>query len=507
MKRPIPAALILVLTWTIWRLVFLLHTGTPQPEIHDEFSYLLGADTFSHGHLANPSPPLSEFFESPHILVRPTYASKYPPGQALFLAAGMAFFGSPFFGVILSNAFMLFSLCLMLFAWVRPMWAIIISVLFALYLHPGMYWTDSYWGGSVAASGGALVLLSIGISRQKQTPLGGALFACGALLLFWTRPYEGGVFTLSILIVFARQIWRNRALGALLTAACIFVAGGIFTCCQNRAVTGNPFQMPYLLHDREYNTVPIFWFLPTRAEPLYTHPRLAAQHGTLGWEAMYYNLYAQHRWPLITGLKLTINSLDWPLVLALSLVIAFPMHGATPFPKMAIIIAIFLVALSIETFHFEHYAAPAWGAFALAIAVWAERVVSAERAYSRRIGKKPLGLILVLAALGEPAILQLAVQTPQLWKNSVRTSSGDDSNEQDQDNWPRDRAALIERLSTSERPQLVIVRYPSPDWNVGEEWVYNGADIDHQRVIFAHDLGPRRIRLCCATTPTAPLFY
>jgi hypothetical protein len=37
---------------------------------------------------------------------------------------------------------------------------------------------------------------------------------------------------------------------------------------------------------------------------------------------------------------------------------------------------------------------------------------------------------------------------------------------------------------------LVIVRYPSSDWRADEEeWVYNGADIDNQRVIFAHDLG------------------
>ena len=55
--------------------------------------------------------------------------------------------------------------------------------------------------------------------------------------------------------------------------------------------------------------------------------------------------------------------------------------------------------------------------------------------------------------------------------------------------WPNRRAALIERLSAMERRQLVIVRYPSPDWNIIEEWVYNSADIDHQRVVFAHDLG------------------
>jgi hypothetical protein len=40
----------------------------------------------------------------------------------------------------------------------------------------------------------------------------------------------------------------------------------------------------------------------------------------------------------------------------------------------------------------------------------------------------------------------------------------------------------------------VIVRYPAPDWHVAEEWVYNGADIDGERVVFAHDLGTEQDR-------------
>jgi hypothetical protein len=36
------------------------------------------------------------------------------------------------------------------------------------------------------------------------------------------------------------------------------------------------------------------------------------------------------------------------------------------------------------------------------------------------------------------------------------------------------------------------VRYPSPDWRIDQEWVYNSADIDRQRVVFAHDLGAEK---------------
>jgi hypothetical protein len=67
--------------------------------------------------------------------------------------------------------------------------------------------------------------------------------------------------------------------------------------------------------------------------------------------------------------------------------------------------------------------------------------------------------------------------------------------------WGQSRRALIERLSALGGPQLVIVRYPNTSWNVGEEWVYNGAGIDRQRVVFAHDLGAAEDRALVAYYP------
>src|ERR1700676_2152357 len=85
-SRFAPAAVALVamlVTWYVWGS---LHQVAI---VHDEASYLLQAETVARLRWAMPSPPLPAFFEQFHVLVAPTFASKYPPGHGILLVPGI----------------------------------------------------------------------------------------------------------------------------------------------------------------------------------------------------------------------------------------------------------------------------------------------------------------------------------------------------------------------------------------------------------------------------------
>src|SRR6202045_3752004 len=149
--HPVVAMLVLFSLAVVSRLVLLPHHPVPTPDIYDEFSHLLVADTLRHFRLANPPHALPQFFETFFVLQSPGYSSIYPIGQGLALAVGWTLFGTPWAGVLLSTAAFC-SLCYwMLRGWTTPSWALLGGLLAVIEFGPLNQWMNSYWGGALSA--------------------------------------------------------------------------------------------------------------------------------------------------------------------------------------------------------------------------------------------------------------------------------------------------------------------------------------------------------------------
>ena len=268
------AAILLFLVVIGLRVALLDKLPVPNPGIHDEFSYLLMADTFVHGRVANPPHPLWRSFETFHVFWHPAYASKYPPAQGIVLALGQLL-GHPWIGVLLSAAAMAAAIVWMLQAWMPARWAFLAGLLAAAKLCVASYWMNSYWGGAVAAIGGAMVLGAFGRLRRKPSLALGVLLGLGVAILLNSRPYETLFFCAPVSIAFLVWMFRQAKQPAarraslrlvLLPASTILLLTACSMLYYNARTTGNPIELPYAYAARLYSHAATFvWQTPEPA--------------------------------------------------------------------------------------------------------------------------------------------------------------------------------------------------------------------------------------------------
>jgi hypothetical protein len=484
------------------RLALLPILPVPQPGIHDEYSHLLLADTLAHGRLSNPTHPMWVHFETFHVNWKPAYASMYFPGQAVFLALGQVSFGHPFWGMWLSVGLMCAAICWALQGWLGPSGALLGGLLAVIRLGTFSYWANGYWGGAVPALGGALVLGSLPRIKGDQRIRNSLLLGLGTALLLSTRPYESLFFLLPTAVALVVWIFRakhvsSRSSFVLNVLTRVIIPAGLVVLLSTGAlayyfwrVTGSPWTTPYKINMVTYGLVYFPW---DKIVPItYRFPALQDFYrggAVLGM----YRFAREHPIELLLAKASTIWLFYFGPVLTLPLIaaIATPDNSShtsreTKFLLVTCATTFLALALIVYVGH-PHYLAP------LTTAFYALVLIAMRSLRGWKWGTRASGMFLVRTVPVICLMMFLARIAAPLAHASTRYSGIRTWCSEDRENLAR--ARIMKQLQHLPGNHLVIVRYAADHDFILDEWVFNNAEIDGSKVIWARDMGARNVEL------------
>lgn len=463
-QKPGWAMLLLAALPIALRLALLPHHPAPVPDIYDEFSHLLVADTLRHFRLANPVHPFHRFFETFFVLQEPTYSSIYPVGQGIALALGWVIFSAPWAGVMLSVA-ALAALCYwMLRGWTTPGWALAGGLLAVMEFGPLNQWMNSYWGGALPAAAGCLVFGALPRLRRDGRLRDAVLLGVGLAIHLLTRPYESIVLLLSVAL-FILPAWKPLMKPLLVAALTVLPAIGI-TLLQNKQVTGSWTTLPYVLSQYRYG-VPAALTFQTNPVP---HRELTRE------QELDYKMQLAFRGERAETIQSYLLRLAYriryyrfffmpPLYLVLPLFLIALREAR--FLRVSLCLLIFALGINFFPAFQYHYLAGVTCLFILVSIVGLQQLSRLNALAARII------FLLCFAQFAFEYGLHLA--SHDKWSLALRN--------------PERRVAVNNQLAQAPGRQLVFVRY-WPRHIFQDEWVYNAADIDGARVVWARDLGP-----------------
>ena len=487
-EKTLPCMLLLAILPIVLRLLLLKHYPIPTPDVSDDFSYVLLADTLRHFRFANPPLPLSQFFETFFVLQQPTYSSIYPLGQGIALALGWTIFGHPWAGVALSIA-ALCALCYwMLRAWISPGWSLIGGLLAVFLFGPLSQWMNSYWGGAISAIAGCLVFGALSRLAKKRRLRDAGLLGAGLGIQLLTRPFEFVFVLLSAALFFAPWLWKQRfppvriVARLAVVALLAFIPAVALTLAQNKQVTGQWLTLPYMLSRYQYGVPATLTIqpMPVPHRELTPQQRLdyeiqSSVHGK-GPETI-----QSYLGRLAARVRFYRFFFYAPLYIAILLFLIRVREFR--FAWVVLTLLIFALGSNFYPYFYSHYIAAAACLFILVSVAGLERL-SRVSIRERPTGYEAARVIVFLCAAQFLFWYGIhALGDEEIAAAATRYETWDAINHGD----PDGRLAVNAALARAPGKQLVFVRY----WqrHLLREWVNNAADIRNARIVWARDLG------------------
>jgi hypothetical protein len=348
-------------------------------------------------------------------------------------------------------------------------------------------WMNGYWGGGVSAAAGCLVFGAMPRLQERWLTRDAMLLGLGLAVQWLTRPYECILLVVCALLYFLPALRKpeeaRKLARALAVVLLMILPAAAITLIQNKQATGSWTTLPYMLSRYQYGVPTTFTIQPNPVP----HRELTAQ------QQLEYKMQASFHGNAAESITRFLGRLEYrvrfyrffffaPLYLALAAFLVALREWR--FTWAALCLLIFALGANFYPFFFPHYIAAVTCLFVLASVTGLERL-SRLTIRSLPAGREAALLILLLCVAHFLFWYGLHLFDQQPFSMALRQyETWDAINHGD----PAGRTDIQRAQAKAPGKQLVFVRY-WPQHIFQQEWVYNAADVDGARVVWARDLG------------------